>query len=359
MHLVQTHKEFSSIIKDLTKYKVIALDTEFLRDKTYYPEFCLLQIATENKAYAIDPLSSEIDISLLKGVLEDSGIVKVIHSCKQDVEILEKSVGTMPQNIFDTQIAAAFCGISDMISYEVLCNRILNVAIDKTQRITDWSMRPLRENQIKYAINDVIYLIEIYKKLLAKLDRESKKSWALEYMKNFSDPDFFKLDKDQVWQRLTMPQIPFKAKHLYKVIAVWREEKAMISNKPRRKFLSDRNMINISLYLSGVNKNTPDSEFFDEYHDEIRNFVEEFSKNNKDDYLTKRVMTIKQRGKYRVLKNLLTAKAKENNIARHLVAKNSDLTDLIFQNDIENNICMHGWRKRIYGNYAAEILDKK
>ena len=359
MHLIQTRQEFTNLISDLSKHDVIAIDTEFLRDKTYYPQFCLLQIATQNKAYAVDALSEEVDFTLLKDLLINESVTKVFHSCKQDVEILCKAIGVMPNNIFDTQVAAAFCGISDMPSYDFLCRKLLNKNIDKTQRVTDWSMRPLRDNQIKYALNDVIYLIEIYKKLSANLEKDRKKSWALEYMKNFSNEDYFKLDADQVWQRLTMPQIPFKAKHAFKIIAIWREQKAIEYDIPRRKFLSDNDMINISLFLTGVNKNKPDNKIFAEYSDQIKNFLEEFSKNNNEGYLTKKIMNVKQRNDYKLLKNLLSLKAKESNIARHLVARNYDLSDLIFLKNFDENICTRGWRKEIYGNFAIQILQNK
>lgn len=357
MSLIDSDAGFRKLIEELKSYKFFTIDTEFLRDKTYYPSFCLLQIATPNKSYIVDVLSKNIDIKLFANILEDKNIVKVFHSCKQDIEILLKAVEVMPQNIFDTQIAAAFIGLGDVVSYDWLCKKLLNKKIDKTQRVTDWGKRPLDVQQLDYALNDVIYLVEIYRKLIALLEEQRKTNWAMEYMQYLSTPKYYEFDINEVWKKVNLPQIPKRAKKTCKIIAIWREHKAQELNLPRRRFLKDIDMINIGVYISGVNKTRPSTQLLQNYEKEIIEFVTNFDKMNPTQDLRSKIMTIKQRKLYGLLKSLLSIKANEKQIARHLIARNADLTELVFAESFSNFNCMQGWRYEIYGKFAAQIIN--
>ena len=358
MNLIKNSSEFKSLIKNLEKYNFFTIDTEFLRDKTYFPDFCLMQIATTNNAYIVDVLSPDIDMRLFKDILLNEKIVKVFHSCKQDVEILQKSAGVTPKNIFDTQVASGFCGIGDTMSYYGLCKRLLNVYVDKTQRVTDWSKRPLEKEQLKYALNDVVYLIEVYQKILALLKDQNKSDWAFEYMRKLSEPDYYTVTEEDIWKKISFPQLPAKAKKYSKIMALWREQKAQEANLPRRRFLSDRDLINAGVYLSGINPSNPNESFFNRYGEELKRFVEEFDQRNQHYTYKSNVMNLKQRKLYGLLKGLLNVRAAELQVARHLIAKNDELSKLIFSKEIDDFVCMQGWRYQVFGKDAKVIIQK-
>ena len=157
MDLITKSSDFQKLILNLKNYNFVTIDTEFLREKTYFPQFCLLQVATPNGAWAIDVQSEDINMTDFAEILQDEKITKVFHSCLQDVDILQRSTGVMPVNIFDSQIAAAFCGLGETASYNRLCRLLLNLGDDKSHRVTDWYKRPLDKAQIKYALNDLVY----------------------------------------------------------------------------------------------------------------------------------------------------------------------------------------------------------
>lgn len=358
MNLITNNLQLKALIKDLKKYRFFTVDTEFLRNNTYFPFFCLLQLSTSNNAYVIDVLADKIDLTLLKEVFLDPAIVKIFHSCSQDIEILEQAIGVKPKNIFDTQIAAAFCGIGETISYYQLCKKLLNVDIDKTQRITDWSKRPLNDKQIEYAINDVVYLVEIYPKLYSLLEKEGKINWALEHMQKLGKDKNDSLDIDFICKRINFPQIPARAKKIGRIIAVWREYNARDKNLPRRRFLSDQEVINLGIYLSGVGRNSPDTQFFHQHKENIVNFIEDFERQNPEYNFKNRMMNPTQRKLYSLLRNLVRMKSKEHSIAKHLIARNEEIYNLIFSNDMKNFPSMAGWRYEIFGKFAKKIMSK-
>lgn len=357
MDLINNTTQLAKVIRDLEKYKFITLDTEFLRSKTYFPQFCLLQIATQNNAYVVDVLSPDIDCSKLKEIMLSKDVVKVLHSCKQDVQVLQQELGVVPNNIFDTQIAAGFCGLGDMASYTGLCKRLLNVKLDKTQRVTDWSKRPLDKEQVRYALNDVIYLIEIYQKLVALLAEQNKSKWAGEYMDRLSNPNHYKLEINNIWRKLSLPPIPKKARSYCKIIAIWREHKAQETNVPRRRFLRDQEMINIANHLAGLSQGTFKSEFYRKYGDEIKDFISEFKWKTNSEYEPK-IMSLEQKKLYDLLRNLLSMKAGKYKIAKRLIATSEDLADLVWEGCTDSFDCMKGWRYDIFGSSAREIISK-
>ncbi len=225
---------------------ILAVDTEFLREKTYHPKLCLIQMATRDEAVAIDPLEID-DLSLVKDLLEDSHITKIFHSCSQDLEVLRYALNAHVKPIFDTQVAASFLGVRHQIGYSALVDAICKVKLAKTESLTDWSKRPLDKEQLRYAEDDVIYLPEIYDKLLNELIARNRLSWFTPEMESLVSEDEKDSDPREAYKRvkrinsLTSSQLA-----IAREVCEWRELTAQKRNVPRRWILPDEILLEIS-----------------------------------------------------------------------------------------------------------------
>ena len=217
--------------------KVIFFDTEFMREKTFYPKLCLLQIGFDGKNYAIDPLVISVQ-PLLEQIVSRETLL-VFHSGRQDLEILFNATGKLPQNIMDTQIAATVCGFGEQVSYAELVSRLTGHTIDKSQRFTDWSLRPLSKHQIEYALKDVEYLPEIYEKLTAHIKKDGRKKWLLEDEKALLDVSSYQEDPENAWMKVKSKSKRYADATVLKELARWRDEQARKLDKPRRRIVSD------------------------------------------------------------------------------------------------------------------------
>src|SRR6476660_6473164 len=183
---------------------VVAVDTEFMRERTYWPILCLVQVAGPTEAVAIDPLAPGIDLAPLLALMADRGILKVFHAARQDVEIFFNLSGTVPAPLFDTQIAAMVCGFGDAASYETLVAKLAQATLDKSSRFTDWAHRPLTERQIQYALADVVHLRTVYERLQQRLASNGRAAWFAEEMAGLSDPSTYRNDPHDAWQRFRL-----------------------------------------------------------------------------------------------------------------------------------------------------------
>ncbi len=209
--LITTSDALADICKRLAKADFVAVDTEFMRENTYWPELCLVQIADEHEAAAIDPLAPGIDLTPLLDLLTDNEeVLKVFHAGGQDVEIVYNLTGKTPHPIFDTQIAMMAVSQSEQIGYSNLVESWMGVTVDKGARFTDWSRRPLTERQIEYAIGDVTYLAKIFPRMLQKLIKTGRGEWLDAEMEKLADPENYRNDPDTIWNRIraTVPFAP-------------------------------------------------------------------------------------------------------------------------------------------------------
>src|SRR3569833_83100 len=202
MRIVDTTGNLRSLCVDLSDAKYLAPDTEFLRDQTYWPKLCLIQVAAPGHEAIIDPLAEGIDLTPFYDLLKKPGIVKVLHASRQDIEIFHHQGGVIPDPLFDPQIAAMVAGFGDAASYDTLCRKIAHVEIDKSSRFTDWSRRPLSLKQLDYAIGDVTHLRTIYEYLKKNLEKTGRSSWVQEEIAALQDPVLFVLVPVCVWLRL-------------------------------------------------------------------------------------------------------------------------------------------------------------
>jgi ribonuclease D len=211
----------------------VTVDTEFMRDRTYWPILCLVQIAGPEEAAAIDPLASGIDLAPLFELMGNRDVLKVFHAARQDIEIFVNLTGAVPAPIFDTQVAAMVCGFGEAASYETLAGKLAGAQIDKSSRFTDWSHRPLTERQTRYAMADVEPLRAVYDKLAARLKQSGRATWVGEEMETLTDPETYRLDPVLAWRKLKIRSNNRRLLALAQGLAAWREATAQQRDLPR------------------------------------------------------------------------------------------------------------------------------
>ena len=338
--------DLKSVIKNLSREKIISFDTEFMRHKTYWPVLCSIQMHTKKYSILIDTLNREINLEPLKAILSDKKILKIFHAHTQDLEILNNLFNIKISNIFDTQIAASFLGYDDQISYQKLVEKILDIELDKKERISDWSSRPLSKKQVIYALNDVKYLYKLYKPLFEKLSLEKKTDWMKEEMKLCVNNIFEKSEKQDNNYSV-----------LYKKIYDFREKIAQKNNVPRKWIFEDK--LIKDFILSKDRKNLViklKSKFIDlSEKTNLYNVIEIYLQNNRiiNNIRTKK-LTSTQNKLLRKISTYLDKTSIMYNVSRGLISNRKDIEEIIL-NDYPHNKSLFGWRKEIFGNNALII----
>ena len=248
MRVIETNDALAAFLAELANAPYLALDTEFLRDQTYYPKLCLIQVAAPGVEAIIDPLAPGIDLKPFYELIARPDIVKVLHAARQDIEIFFLQGGVLPDPLFDSQIAAMVCGFGDAASYETLARKIAKVEIDKSARFTDWSHRPLSKRQLEYALADVTHLRVIYEWMKARLEKTGRSAWVAEEVANLQDPALYKLDPDQAWKRLKPRTSNKRFLAVLAAMAAWREREAQARDIPRGRVLKDEALTEIAAH---------------------------------------------------------------------------------------------------------------
>lgn len=244
--LVTTSDELETLCARLASASWLALDTEFIREKTYYPRLCLIQVATPELCACIDPLAIEHPDALYD-LLFDQNILKVMHAARQDLEIFYHLRQSVPAPVFDTQVAAGFLGFGDQIGYSRLVEKLLGVHLDKAHTRTDWSQRPLSEDQLHYAADDVIYLAKMFPDIVQRLDEQGRRDWVDDEAARLMDPAVFEIDPDTCWQKVSgHRRLKPRQLAILRNLARWREERAMAQDIPRKWILGDAELITIA-----------------------------------------------------------------------------------------------------------------
>ncbi|MEB8431513.1 ribonuclease D [Cocleimonas sp. KMM 6892] len=244
--LIETTEQLENFVNKISNASWVAIDTEFLREKTYYAKLCLVQVEAEGLRACIDPLSID-DISSFSSILHNPNIVKVLHAAHQDLEILLQLTGKVPAPIFDTQVAASVLGIGDQMGYARLVEDMLGVSLAKTQSRTDWSKRPLKPAQLEYAIDDVRYLAQIYPKMIDKLKEQDRLSWLDKDFTRATDPEVYASNARERWKKVRGNQVLKRPQlAILRELAAWREDKAEKSDRPRKWIVSDDILLDLS-----------------------------------------------------------------------------------------------------------------
>lgn len=239
MNIIKETDALFSACANLAQSDFLTIDTEFIRETTFWPELCLIQMASEDHEFIVDPLSQDLDLQPFFELMADRSVVKVFHAARQDIEIIYHLGRLIPHPIFDTQVAAMVCGFGDSVSYDQLVQRTCGKQIDKSSRFTDWRRRPLSEKQLTYALADVTYLRDVYKVLNARLDEEGRNHWVKEEMDILESPSTYDLHPEDAWKRLRMRVRKPHELAVMKHVAAWREREARERNVPRGRVLKD------------------------------------------------------------------------------------------------------------------------
>ena len=246
MPMITDTKALADFCQRLSHESFITVDTEFMRERTYWPQLCLVQVAGATEARAIDPLAPGIDLSPLFALLADPAIMKVFHAARQDLEIFLQLAGALPTPLFDTQVAAMVCGFGDSIGYEPLAAQLAGARIDKSMRFTDWSIRPLSEKQVSYALADVTHLRVIYEKLVDKLAANGRASWLDGELAELTTPATYRVQPEDAWRRLKPRSGNAKFLAVLREVAAWREREAQERDIPRQRILRDEAVMEIA-----------------------------------------------------------------------------------------------------------------
>lgn len=347
----------------------IALDTEFLRSNTYFPKLCLIQVAPENHpAFIIDTLAPGIDISPFFAYLHDLKILKIFHAAKQDLEVLFYVSGIITQPIFDTQLAASFCGYTDNLGYRELVKLLTDHNINKEYQFTDWSARPLETQQLNYALDDVIYLKKLFLILNKKLIDNQRITWLEEEMVKIAHhSNYFELySPNQAWSKLKISDKEDKFLPLIKQLAAWRERQAQIINIPKNHLIKEEVLIKIATLvnedLAKINKilyRSMNKHLTSQRINDILEIISNYNPDNNTESVRINKLLNANIAIYKNLKLLLQEKSQDINIPKRIIANNKDLISLANNIEpIENSPIMHGWRYQVFGQYAIKLLNK-
>ena len=342
----------------------VAVDTEFMRETTYWPKLCLIQAAAPGGVEAtIDPLAEDLDLTPFLAIMRDPHVLKVFHAARQDVEIFN-NLGAMPAPLFDTQIAGMAAGFGEQIAYDALVRKILRRDVDKSHRFTDWSRRPLTEAQLTYALADVTHLAEIYPILRARLEKAGRLSWVTEEMAAMVDPALYDVDPENAWRRLRPRRHAAKYLAVFRAAAAWRERTAQQRDQPRGRILKDEAVDELAAQaptdlealsrLRSVPRGFGGSKFGPELLDAIREALRD-----PEAYAPK----IEREGApsspaagavVELLKVLLKARSEEADVAAKLIATVADL-EKIANDDRADTPALKGWRREAFGEDALKL----
>ncbi|MGV8830698.1 MAG: ribonuclease D [Devosia sp.] len=363
MDLIVSTDVLAAFCERAAKFDFVTVDTEFLRETTYWPKLCLVQVATDDEAVLIDPLVPGFDLGPFYDLLANTSVTKVFHAARQDVEIFVKATGSVPTNIFDTQVAASVCGFGDSVSYDNLVRSITGVELDKSSRFTDWAARPLSEKQRLYAIADVTHLRDIYRELRKQVAATRRGDWVEDEMAVLRSIDTYVVQPEKAWERLKMKINRARDLAALKQLAAWREQRAQDTDQPRSRVLKD----DVLFELAMQRPLTPDA--FERLRAVPRGFgrssaAAEIMALLKDvEAITKSDLpTMPER--YRgpspkgavgdLVRVLLKSVAEQNGVAARIIATSDEIDALVLDDDAEVP-ALKGWRRKLFGDKALAI----
>lgn len=370
MKTITTTQDLSNFCKAAAEHDYVTVDTEFLRERTYYSKLCLIQLAMpgtdESNAVLVDPLSEELSLEPLYDLFRDTGTVKVFHAARQDLEIFWVDAQVFPEPLFDTQVAAMVCGFGEQVGYETLVRKIARGSVDKSSRFTDWSRRPLSEAQKSYALADVTHLRQIYEYLSAELDKTNRKRWVEEEIQILTNPSTYEVEPREAWKRLKTRTNSPKFLAVVRELAAFREQYAQENNVPRNRVFKDDALVELASAkpkahtdLSGLRlllREARRGAIADGILAAVQKGV-----NCPQDQMPK---PDRSREKLQVnpaladlLRVLLKSKTESSGVAAKLIASSADLDAIAAgERDLP---ALSGWRSEVFGLDALRLCDGK
>ncbi|MEW6577392.1 MAG: ribonuclease D [Pseudomonadota bacterium] len=365
--LITDSKQLADFCARLSKSRFVAVDTEFMRENTYYPELCLVQLADENEAAAIDPKADGLDLApMLELITNNEDVLKVFHAGGQDIEIFFNLTGRTPHPLFDTQIAAMALGQGEQIGYSNLVDLWLGIHLDKGARFTDWSRRPLDKRQIDYAIGDVTHLADIFPKMLDKLVQTGRGEWLNDEMERLADPDNYRNDPETIWRRIKMQSRKADVLGRLKALGAWREREAQRKNIPRGRIMKDETIADIASHPPKAQSDLPKVRGLspawkeNEIGARLMAVLADAQPLSKDE-MPDRNHNGPGPGKdgalvADLLKLLLKIRSREINVASRLITRSEELERLA-AGDREGLELLKGWRYEQFGHDALDLVE--
>lgn len=363
MRLISSTEHLAQACKDLATADFVAVDTEFMREQTFWPELCLVQIASPTLEFIVDPMAAGIDLKPFWQLMADDRVMKVFHAARQDIEIVWCEAGLIPTPVFDTQVAAMVCGFGESVSYVNLVKKVTGKDLDKSSRFTDWSRRPLTDKQLEYALGDVTHLRDVYRHLQKELDKSRRSDWLIDEMSLLTDPKTYETQPEEAWQRLKMRVKSKKALAVLIELAAWRERLAQAQNVPRGRILRDEALYDIANQMPTTT----------DHLSGLRTLSEGFSRSGRAREIVEAVnaglardpksipnlkhgspLSAEATATMELLKVLLKAQAAKHRVAPRLIADTSDL-EAIASGDDPDVLALRGWRREVFGEHALRL----
>jgi ribonuclease D len=362
MEPITTTDALADACRRLSKHPFVTVDTEFLRESTYYPLLCIAQMASPEEAVVVDALAKGIDLGPFYDLMTNERVLKVFHAARQDIEIVWHQARRIPHPIFDTQVAAMVLGYGDSISYDQLVQRITGDALDKSHRFTDWSRRPLSAAQFAYAVSDVTHLREVYLTLAADLDRRGRADWVEEEMMILTSPDTYRADPETAWERLKTRARKPKELAVLVEVAAWREREAQSRDVPRGRVLKDDVLGDIAIHApttperlaalrslpKGFERSKSGQEILDAVQRGLARDPKSLPRLDRPRPTTNTTATIE------LLKVLLRMTSEQHGVAAKVIATVEDL-ERIASDDSADVAALKGWRRDMFGEQALAL----
>ncbi|MCV0396333.1 MAG: ribonuclease D [Rhizobiaceae bacterium] len=365
MHLITSSSELAAGVADLSKSEFVTVDTEFIRETTYWPELCLIQMAAPGVTALVDPLAAGLDLKPFFDLMGDERVTKVFHAARQDIEIVHHLGGLIPHPVFDTQVAAMVCGFGDSVSYDQLVQKVTGNHIDKSSRFTDWRRRPLSDKQLSYALADVTHLVDIYLYLKTELEREGRAEWLNEEMAVLTSRETYDPDPEDAWKRLKMRLKKPQELAVMREVAAWREREARERNVPRGRIIKDDQIYEIA------QQQPRDAEALGRLRTTPRGWERSgqaqglLAAINAALSLPKEQMPRPPRhvpspegagAAAELLKVLLRMVAEDHGVAAKMLASSDDIDRIAAEGADADVPALHGWRREVFGERAINLV---
>jgi ribonuclease D len=362
MSLVTDSGALAALCQTLSQYPFVTVDTEFLRETTFWPKVCVIQVACDESAAAIDALAPDLDLTPFFELMANPAITKVFHAARQDLEIIWNLAKIIPAPLFDTQVAAMVCGYGDQIAYGELAQSLCKVTLDKSSRFTDWSRRPLSDAQIDYAIADVTHLRDIYKALRQKLEKTGRLHWLTDEMATLCSKDTYEQRPDRAWERYAHRARKPRDLAVLMELAAWREHEAQTRDVPRSRVLKDDILIEVALAAPRSAETLGDLRAFPRGMERSRaggDILAAIERGLARDPKTLPHIDRERRGNgggatVELLKVLLRQVAEKNGVAAKMIATTEDL-EALAADDRADIAALKGWRRELFGAKALEL----
>lgn len=367
MKVISKTNDLSAFCSDAAKFDFVTVDTEFLRERTYYAQLCLIQLASpgtgDENAVLVDALADGLDLGPLYELFENRGVVKVFHAARQDLEIFFTDRGIVPEPLFDTQVAAMVCGYGEQVGYETLVRSICKTALDKSSRFTDWSRRPLSQKQMAYALGDVTHLRDIYLNLRAKLQETGREEWVTEELETLLSHDTYVVDPEKAWQRVKTRTTAPRFLAAVRALARFREEEARRRDVPRGRIFKDDVIVEMAATRPKTIEDLAKSRLLNRESrkgpiaEAIIASVREAAELAPEDLPTPpepRKRKASSEALVDLLRVLLKSRAESTGVAQKLIANSADLEELAADPAADLPVLI-GWRKMVFGADAQRL----